>query len=468
MSVALATAGMPLKVAVVGSGPSGFYAAEALLKSPHEVHVDLLEYLPTPFGLVRSGVAPDHQKLKGAIKVYEGIAEHEKLRFFGNVKVGRDIVAEELSRMYHAVIYTCGAETDRKLAIPGEDLPGSHTATEFVGWYNGHPDYQDCVFDFSAPNAVIIGQGNVAADVARILAKTPEELMHTDITENALRILRGSKIRNIYIIGRRGVTQAKFSPKELREFLDLKDCAPYVDPEDLELNEASRVEVESREGGQAKKNHRIFQQFSEVENNGKSRVSRFTFLKSPVCLKGEDRVRKVILEKNELKGAAFSQSAYGTGERVSLECGILFRSIGYRGVPISGVPFDAQSGTIPNESGRVTFHDKHASLGSTYVAGWIKRGPSGIIGTNRACAVETVKTLFADMLSWPDENRDGEDALCNLLNERAVAYLDHAQWKKIDTAERFAGEKNGKPREKLTTVKELVEVAKTASGEMLK
>ncbi len=468
MGTALATSAMPLKVAVVGSGPSGFYTAEALLKSPYEVHVDLLEYLPTPFGLVRSGVAPDHQKLKGAIKVYEGVAEHERLRFFGNVKVGRDIAAEELSKIYHAVIYTCGAETDRKLAIPGEDLTGSHTATEFVGWYNGHPDYQNRVFDFSVSNAVIIGQGNVAADVARILAKTPEELMYTDITENALRALRNSKIRNIYVVGRRGAAQAKFSPKELREFSTLGDCTPYVAPEDLELNEASRVEVGSRKGAYAKKTYQLFQQFSKMENHGKSRVSHFAFLKSPVRLRGVDRVREVILEKNLLKGEAFLQSACGTGEMVSLECGIFFRSIGYRGVPIPGIPFDARSGRIPNEFGRVKKNAKNALLGNTYVAGWIKRGPSGIIGTNRACAVETVKTFFADMPSWPDENRGGGDALCRLLNEQAVSYLDYVQWKKIDKAERLAGEKNNKPREKLTTVKELIEVAKGAPGQTRK
>lgn len=448
----------PLRVAVVGSGPSGFYATEALLKSDFAVEVDLIERLPAPFGLVRNGVAPDHPKLKQAIEVYKKIAESPGFSFIGNVMVGEDVQAEDLQRTHHAVIYTCGAETDRKLGIPGEDLPGSYTATEFVGWYNGHPDYRDRSFDLSHETAVVIGQGNVAADVSRILAKSVDELRHTDIAQHALDALAASKIRKIYIVGRRGPAQAKFASKELKEFLEIKNCRPYIDPVELELNKTSQQELADKEGRGAKRNVEVFQKFAESEDTGKPRTCISTFLKSPVRLEGDRQLEKVILETNELTGEPFKQAAKGTGETVEIECGVLFRSIGYNGVPIEGVPFHDRWGTIPNEAGRITMEQGGDVIPGLYTAGWIKRGPSGIIGTNRACAVESVHALLED-LDKLGSDKPGHKGLCNILDENGVQYVNYLQWQKIDAAEVVAGEPKGKPREKFTRIDEMLTVA---------
>ena len=338
----------PLKIAVVGSGPSGFYAAEALIKSGKAVAVDMIERLPAPFGLVRNGVAPDHPKLKQAILVYQKIAESPAFSFCGNVTVGRDVTVDELRGLYHAVIFTCGAESDRRLGISGEDLKGSHTATEFVGWYNGHPDFRERVFDLSGDTAVIIGQGNVAADVARILSKTVDELKHTDIAEHALDVLSKSKIREIHVVGRRGPAQAKFTGKELREFGELADCTPVVNPEDLKLNPESEAEIADKTNAGAAKNMEIFRSFAAMSDAGKTRRCIFHFLESPLRIEGTGRVEHVVFAKNRLEGPPFNQAARATEETVTLPCGILFRSIGYRGVAMPGVPFDEKRGTVPN------------------------------------------------------------------------------------------------------------------------
>ena len=448
----------PLRVAIVGSGPSGFYATEALIKSGLNVEIDLIERLPAPFGLVRNGVAPDHPKLKQAIKVYKKVAQNPEFNFVGNVTVGVDIKAEELQQTHHAVIYTCGAETDRRLGIPGEDLPGSHTATEFVGWYNGHPDYRDRTFDLSHETAVVIGQGNVAADVARILAKSVDELKQTDIAQHALDVLAESRVRTIYVVGRRGPAQAKFASKELKEFLEIENCRPYIDPAELELNEASQLEIDSKEGRGNKKNIEIFHQFAGSEDTGKQRVCIATFLRSPLRLEGEGRLQKVIFETNELSGEPFRQSAKGTGQTTEIDCGIMFRSIGYNGVPIEGVPFYERWGTIPNDAGRITSEQGGATVPGLYTAGWIKRGPSGIIGTNRACAVETVGALLEDVGEL-DTDKPGREGLYKILNSNNVRYIDYAQWEKIDAAEVAAGELKSKPREKFTRRTEMLEVA---------
>ena len=448
----------PLHVAIVGSGPSGFYATEALIKSDLKVEIDLIERLPAPFGLVRNGVAPDHPKLKQAIEVYKKIAENPEFNFVGNVTVGEDIKAKDLQKIYHAVIYTCGAETDRKLGIPGEDLPGSYTATEFVGWYNGHPDYRDRTFDLSHETAVVIGQGNVAADVSRILAKSVDELKHTDIAQHALDALAESKIKKIYVVGRRGPAQAKFASKELKEFLEIENCRPYIDPTELELNETSKQELEAKEGRGNKKNVEVFQKFAESEDTGKPRICISTFLKSPVRLEGEGRLEKVVLEINELSGEPFKQSAKGTGETIEIECGILFRSIGYNGIPIEGVPFYDRWGTIPNEVGRITTEQGGDVIPGLYTAGWIKRGPSGIIGTNRACAVESVDSLLQDLNKLASD-KSGREGLYKLLDDKGVKYINYSQWQKIDDAEVAAGEPKGKPREKFTRRDEMLAIA---------
>lgn len=445
----------PLKVAVVGAGPSGFYASEALIRSDLNVEIDLLERLPSPYGLVRSGVAPDHPKLKQAILVYDKIASNNsELNYIGNVTVGKDVSVDELRQTHHAVILTCGAETDRKLGIPGEDLPGSHTATEFVAWYNGHPDYREREFDLSHENAVVIGQGNVAADVSRILSKTVDELKNTDIAQHALDALAESKIKNVYVIGRRGPAQAKFTSKELKEFGELEACDAVVNPDELALNAASEAELAEKSNAGSKKVYDLFLGYAEKGLSGKQRQCHFQFLRSPVELVGGDRIEKVIIEHNQLSGEAFKQSARGTGERYEQEAGILFRSIGYRGVEMPGVPFHDSWGVFPNESGRVTDNDN--VVPQLYTAGWIKRGPSGIIGTNRACAVETVKSLVEDVAKLNADSKTGRDGLYSLLDQRNVRYINYQQWKTIDQAEVARGETKQKPREKFTSVDEML------------
>ena len=453
-------AAAPLRVAVVGAGPSGFYAAEALLKSDAAVEVDLLERLPSPYGLVRSGVAPDHPKLKQSVEVYKKVAALAGLRYFGNVTVGADVRAAELRGLYHAVIYTCGAETDRRLGIDGEDLPGSHTATEFVGWYNGHPDYRDREFDFSGETAVIIGQGNVAADVARILAKSADELRATDIAAHALEALAQSRIRTIAVIGRRGPAQAKFTTKELREFLALENCRAEIDPAELELNAAGRAEVADAKAGRvAAKNLEVFAQMAAgADGAAKARRCRMLFCRSPARLEGGARLERVVLERNRLEGAAFRQRAVGTGATETLECGLLFRAVGYRGVALEGVPFHDAWGVIANDGGRVTDGPDGAVVPGLYTAGWIKRGPSGIIGTNRACAVETVAALLADRAALQAEARAGRAGLERLLDERGARAVDYDDWRRIDAAEIARGEPQGKPREKFTRREEMLAV----------
>ena len=448
----------PLRVAIVGSGPSGFYATEALIKSDLKVEIDLIERLPAPYGLVRSGVAPDHPKLKQAIEVYKKIAQNPEFNFVGNVTVGKDIQAQELQEIYHAVIYTCGAETDRKLGIPGEDLEGSYTATEFVGWYNGHPDYQDRSFDLSHETAVVVGQGNVAADVSRILAKSVDELKHTDITQHALDALAESKIKTIYVIGRRGPAQAKFASKELKEFLEIENCCPYIDPKELQLNDVSKQELEAKDGRGNKKNVEIFQRFADYDDTNKPRTCIYTFLKSPIRLEGDGYLEKVVLELNELSGKQFKQFANGTGKTMQINCGILFRSIGYNGVPIEGVPFYDRWGVIPNIDGRITTEQGGDVVPGLYTAGWIKRGPSGIIGTNRACAVESVDMLLEDVNKFIS-NKPGREALYKIIDRNGIMHINFQQWEKIDAAEIAAGMPKGKPREKFTRRDEMLAIA---------
>ena len=441
----------PLIVAVVGSGPSGFYAVDALIKARIEFRVNMFERLPVPYGLVRSGVAPDHPKLKQAIKVYARLAEAEQFNYLGNVAAGADISVDELRATHHAVILTCGAETDRRLGIPGEDLPGSYTATEFVGWYNGHPDYRDREFDLSHETAVIIGQGNVAADVSRILAKTVDELKHTDISEHALDVLATSKIKNIYVIGRRGPAQAKFTSKELKEFGALADCDPVIDAGELVLNPESEAELENTGN---KKIYDLFCGFADREA-ARDRRCIFTFLKSPREILGDGRVERLLIEKNTLSGESFRQSARGSGETFTLDTGIVFRSIGYHGIPMPGVPFDESRGVFSNDKGRV-MKDGSVEPG-LYTAGWIKRGPTGIIGTNKADSVETVGLLLEDLDNLDNgEIKRGAGGCYEILDRRNIRHISFADWKKIDDAEIARGEPAGKPREKYTYVSEML------------
>src|SRR5258708_1464523 len=336
----LGSANNPLQVAIVGSGPSGFYAAEALFRSPLTVRVDMIERLPVPFGLVRYGVAPDHPKLKQPTLVFDKIAQSPGFTFLGNVTVGRDVSLEELRTTHHAILFACGAESDGRRGLSNEDLAGSHTATEFVGWYNSHPDYRDRSFDLSQEVVVVIGQGNVAIDVARILAKPIDELRGTDMAEHALDALAGSRVRDIHIIGRRGPAQASFTFKELRELGDLGGCATLVSESDLQLNSASLAELEDKNNFNAAKNVEILQSWTTHRATAVGKRIWFHFMQSPVGIAGTGRLERITLERNRLTGPALGQLAQGTGEMVDLNCGLLFRSIGYRGKPLPGVPFE--------------------------------------------------------------------------------------------------------------------------------
>jgi len=456
-SAELGTQHNPLRVAIIGSGPSGFYAAEALLKSAPAVSVDMFERLPAPFGLVRNGVAPDHPKLKEAIFVYAKIAEHPQFSFFGNVTIGHDVTVAELRASHHALVFCCGAETDRKLDIPGDELPGSHTATEFVGWYNGHPDYRNREFDLSSKVAVVIGQGNVAVDVCRILSKTIDELKHTDIAQHALDALADSKIREIHMIGRRGPAQAKFTHGEIRELGELADCDPIVNPDDLKLNPESEAELADKRNRSPIKNMEILSTFANRPAPTKRKRCYLRFLASPVELQGSDRVERLVLARNHLEGEPFKQIARETGEKIVLDCGLVFRSIGYRGVPMLGLPFDERRGVFSNRDGRVTEPDGSA-LPGLYCAGWIKRGPSGIIGTNRADSVATVKALLSDVerKSIDTTARPGADIIYPMLKARSVRVFGYPDWLKIDAAEIERGAPLGKPREKFTLIEEML------------
>jgi ferredoxin--NADP+ reductase len=446
----------PLRVAVVGSGPAGFYAAEALLATEASVLVDVLDALPAPFGLVRYGVAPDHPKIKNIISRYEKTAAHPAFAFLGNVTVGRDISVDDLRRFYDAVVFANGAQTDRRLGIPGEDLPGSYTATEFVAWYNGHPDYQDREFDLSHECAVVIGQGNVAVDVARILCKTVGELKHTDITARSLDALAGSRVREVRMIGRRGPVQAAFTPPELKELGELEDCDLVIDPAELELNDASRAELGVLKWREAQKNYDLLCDLAARAPAGKTRRLLIQFHRGPREITGGERMDGVILERNRLTGDAGAQKASGTGVTELVPCGTLLRSVGYRGVALPGVPFDEKSAVIPNQGGRVLKDGR--PVPGLYVAGWIKRGPSGIIGTNKPDAFETVKALLSDAPALARCAEPSRDALLSFLKTRGVRAVSYEDWRQIDAAEVERGASAGKPREKFVSVDEMLSV----------
>ena len=436
----------PLRVAVVGSGPAGFYAAAALLASDLPVEVDLLERLPTPWGLVRLGVAPDHPNIKAVSRAFEKTAAQPGFRFFGNVEVGRDVTHEELRRLYEAVVYSVGAQADRQLGIPGEDLPGSWAATEFVAWYNGHPDFQQLEFDLSHERAVVIGNGNVALDVARMLALTPDELAPTDTTDAAIEAINGAGIREILVVGRRGPVQAAWTPVEVGELGELAGADIVVDPAQLELDQGSAAELEAAPPT-VKRNVEHLREYAARTPTGKPRRIVLRFLASPVAILGDGRVEAVELVRNELVDGR----AVPTGERETIPCGIVFRSVGYRGVGLPGVPFDDGSGTIPNEGGRVE--------PGLYAAGWIKRGPSGVIGTNKKDATETVALLLEDARAGTLPPR-GEGRLEDVLAERGIEPVVYAGWEAIDAVERAAGEPQGRPRVKLATWDELLAAAR--------
>jgi ferredoxin/flavodoxin---NADP+ reductase len=436
MSPQPGTSGNPLRVAIVGSGPAGFYAAEHLLRSEDlEFEVDVLDRLPTPFGLVRAGVAPDHPKIKSVIRVYEKTAARDGFRFFGNVEVGRDVSAAELADHYHAVIYAYGAPTDRHLGIPGEDLPGSHAATEFVAWYNAHPDFAEHEFDLSCERAVVIGNGNV---------------------ENG--------IKEILVLGRRGPAQAAFTNPELRELGEMVDADIDVDPTEAEMDDLSREYLESGEADiTTRKNVEIFTDFAQREPEGKPRKIVLRFLRSPVEIQGDGKVERIVVGRNELhRDESGAIRPRDSGERETIECGVIFRAVGYKGIGLEGVPFDERRGVIPNEGGRVTDPESGDRVAGQYAVGWIKRGPSGVIGTNKKDAQETVDNLIEDAAGpgLPEPAAADRVAIAELLDERAPDHVTFEGWQAIDAAEQERGKPLGRPRVKFVRVSEMLDAAR--------
>jgi ferredoxin--NADP+ reductase len=447
------------RVAVVGSGPAGFFAAGQLLaQSDLAVEVDVFDRLATPWGLVRAGVAPDHPKIKSVSRVFEKTARSAGFRFWGNVDVGTDLTHSELLEHYHAVLYATGAPTDRRLGIPGENLPGSHAATEFVAWYNGHPDYSDHTFDLSSRRAVIVGNGNVALDVARMLALTPEELAGTDTADHALKALASSQVEEIVVLGRRGPAQAAYTNAELRELGELTDADVLVEPAELELDEHSRDTVGSDDvDARVKANVELLREYAATAPKGRSRRIVLRYLVSPVEILGTDRVEALRVVHNELVGVDGAVAPRPTDRVETIETGLILRSIGYVGRPIAGVPFDESRGTIQNEEGRVTDPVTGAPVPGVYTAGWIKRGPSGVIGTNKKCAQATVDRLLADLADGragsPDATPDG---LATRLHARGVEVVGYDGWEAIDEHERSQGAAQGRPRVKLVRHEELL------------
>jgi ferredoxin--NADP+ reductase len=461
------TEGNPLRVAIIGSGPAGFYAAGHLLKDRERVlQVDMYDRLPTPWGLVRAGVAPDHPNIKAVSRVYEKTAAHPEFRFFGNVDFGADLTHDDLVARYHAIVYAVGAQTDKQMGIPGEDLPGSWAATELVAWYNAHPDYRDLEFDLSAERAVVIGNGNVAMDVTRMLASDPDDLAKTDVADHALEVLRESAVREVVVLGRRGPAQAAFTNPELLELGEMTDADVLVDPADCELDPLSEESIEGEGHLTARKNVEILRNYADKGSVGKDRRIVLRFLVSPVEILGEERVEGIRIVRNELhQDEDGSLRPRPTDATEEIPCGLVFRSIGYKGVPLPGLPFDERRGVIPNDRGRVLGEDGEPIPGE-YVVGWIKRGPTGIIGTNKKDAQETVDLVLEDLesgrlLAPADPDRE---ALEDVLRERKPDHVTYAGWEAIDRAERDAGEPHGRPRVKLCTFEELLEAARERVG----
>ncbi len=456
-----------LRVAVVGAGPSGTYAAEALTSSGPDVHVDVLDRLPTPFGLVRYGVAPDHLSIKAVTSALQTILTSPRVRFLGNVSVGRDVSLDELRRHYDAIVLAYGAAADRQLGVPGENLPGSVSATDFVAWYNGHPDAEPDRFVLDAESVAIIGVGNVAVDVARLLSKDVEALRTTDLPEHVVRALATSSVRDVHMIGRRGPAHATFTHKELRELGELAGVDVVVHPDELALDESEELVLATKPAH--RRNVEVLRQWSLRTPTGAQRRLHLHFRQRPVEVLGATRVEGVRLERTASDGAG---GAVSTAEFLNLPAQLLLRSVGYRGRPMPGLPFDEAGGVVPNVAGRViddgvaSVHGGNAgSLGSvtgTYVVGWIKRGPTGLIGSNRRDAHETVASLLADARLLPRAPDQDPDAIVALLRTRGIAVVPWQGWCAIDAAEHRLGAEHSCDRRKIAGWDDLLAVAATA------
>jgi ferredoxin--NADP+ reductase len=452
----------PLRVAIVGAGPSGFYVADHLFR--HETlvaEVDMFDRLPTPHGLVRGGVAPDHQKIKSVTKMFDRTAASPHFRFYGNVEFGNHIGLSDLKRHYHQICFTTGAQTDRRLGIPGEDLARSYSATEFVRWYNGHPDCRDCEFDLSHERVAVIGVGNVAIDVARILCRTPLELADTDIADYALEALLDSQVKEVYLLGRRGPAQAAFTNPEIKELGELQGAGIMTIGEEVELDDLSRQALKTNPDQMSMRKVEILQSYASQELDGKPRKLVIRFFVSPVELIDNEagQLAAVRLVRNELYSTeAGTLRSRPTDQFEVLPVGAVFRSVGYRGVPLPGVPFNDKWGVIWNKDGRVIDPDTQDPLIGEYTAGWIKRGPTGVIGTNKPDAAETVACMVEDVEHGRilDPLRPEVTAAEQLVCDRQPDYFAYADWLRLNQMEIARGQAAGRPRVKFTCVEDML------------
>lgn len=444
---------MKYRIGIVGSGPSGFFSAEHLLRMCEECEIDMFERYFDPFGLVRKGVAPDNPKIREVTKAFDNVAKNERFAYFGNVEIGKDISIGEMLNFYDAIILACGMETSQRLGIPGEDLPGSYTASSIVGWYNCHPVYRSLDIALEGRVAVIVGMGNVALDVARILLRATEELRPTDISNEALEKLEKSKIEEVYIVGRRGPAQAKFKENELQTLKGLSNIDIIVREEELTLNEASIKEVENNVS--VKRVVEFFKEYTNLRRKN-SKAIHFLFYRTPVRINGRGKVEEIVFEKNRLVGEPFNQKSEGTGVVDNIRCDMVISSIGYRGNILPGIPFDEIKGIIPNEKGRVVRNGR--ILERIYVTGWIKRGPVGLIGHNRADSLETVGCLLEDLPKLERCTIPNREEFIKFLNHKGIKFITYSDWKKIDEYEQRQGKLKGKLRERICSIDEVWEI----------
>lgn len=436
---------MTIRVAIVGSGPSGFYTADALLKADQDVEIDIIERLPTPFGLIRGGVAPDHQTTKKVARAYEKTALTDSVAYFGNVEVGRDVSMDEMREIYDAVVLAIGAPADRKMGIPGEDKQGVFGSSDFVGWYNGHPDFTDLGPDLDTKNVAVIGNGNVAIDIARVLVKTTDEMSETDIAYHSAEAIEDSPITDVYMFGRRGPVEAKFTNVELREMGKLDNCVPVIDP--AQLPDEVTGEMSDRDRRLKERNLATLREFLDIDPAGKDKRVHFAFYASPVEILGGDHVEGIRLERTRVENGR----AVGTGEYFDIECKLVIAAIGYFAHPFPGVPFDVDNGIVVHDDGRVG--------DGVYAVGWIKRGPTGVIGSNKPDGDTAAKQIFEDV---PQGKKPGRSALKTLLEERDVHYLSYADWQVIDQAEQAAASP-GAPRRKFVKITDMLDALGTGS-----
>ena len=445
-----------LRLAVIGAGPAGIYASDLIIKAQRDfdVSIDLFDLLPAPYGLVRYGVAPDHPRIKGIIKALYEVLDRGDIRFFGNVQYGTDIKLSDLKKHYNAVIFATGAIKDADLNIPGIDLDGSYGAADFVNWYDAHPDFP-LTWPLHAKQIAVIGNGNVALDVARMLIKLPEDLLSTDIPEHVYEGLKSSPVTDVHVFGRRGPAQVKFSPLELREALHVNGVQAIVDSEDFQFDQGSQEAIDGN--NQIRVMVKTLEDLKDNPQQAQERRLHLHFFHSPLEVVGEDgKVSAIKFERTKLDGTG---NVVGTGEVVEYPVQAVYRAVGYFGSELDQIPFDSKAGVISNEEGRV-LDESGKHIPGVYCTGWIKRGPVGLIGHTKADAIETIGHLIEDRASWWSPEQPDESAIVETLSRRGVEFIDWSHWLRIDAQERKLGESEGRERIKLFDRNQMLKVSK--------